>query len=84
MKKKFIIQINDEEATQENIVDALEKKLPVLKKLYKEAKNPICVSGKFLKDKEMEEIRELIKKEMDVTVEFDNINELGLYGIKKA
>lgn len=82
-KNEIIIKIN-EEAEQGKILEALEKKLPVLKKLYKEAKNPILVTGKFLKDREMEEIKELISKEIKVEVNFDNINELGLHGIRKA
>lgn len=82
-KDKIIIKIN-EEMDQDKILEALSKKITVLKKLYKEAKNPILVTGKFLKDKEMEEIRSIIKKEIDVEIEFDNVNELGLYGIKKV
>ncbi len=83
-KNEIVIKINDEEATQDKILEALEKKLPILKKLYKEAKNPILVTGKFIKDKEREEIYKLIKEEIDVTINFDNVNELGLYGIKKV
>lgn len=82
-KNEIIIKIN-EEAEQEKIIEALEKKIPLLKKLYKEAKNPILITGKFLKDKEMEEIRGIITQEINVEVNFDNINELGLHGIRKA
>lgn len=82
-RNEIIIKIN-EEASQDKIIEALEKKMPVLKKLYKEAKNPILVTGKFLKDKEMEEIKELISKEINVEINFDNVNELGLHGIRKA
>lgn len=82
-KNEILIKIN-EEATQEQILQALDKKLPVLKKLYKEAKNPIKVTGKFLKDREMEELRNIIKEAINVEISFDNINELGLSGIKKT
>lgn len=82
-KNEIIIKINDE-ATQAQIVEALEKKVPLLKKLYKEAKNPIKITGKFLKDKEMEEIKEIVSKEIKVKITFENVNELGLSGIKKA
>lgn len=82
-KNEIIIKIN-EEAGYKEILEALDKKMLVLKKLYKEAKNPIRVTGKFLKDKELEEIKEIIKNEINVEVSFDNVNELGLYGIKKA
>ena len=84
MKKNEIILKVNEEATQEQIIESLEKKLPVLKNLYKEAKNPLRVTGKFLRDKEMEEIKSIIKKAINVNIEFDNVNELGLSGIKKA
>lgn len=82
-KNEIIIKINDE-ATQAQIVEALEKKVPLLKKLYKEAKNPIKITGKFLKDKEMEEIKEIVSKEIKVKITFENVNELGLSGIKKV
>lgn len=82
-KNEILIKIN-EEASQEQILQALDKKLPVLKKLYKEAKNPIKVTGKFLKDREMEELRDIIKETINVEISFDNVNELGLSGIKKT
>ena len=84
MKRNEIVIKLSEEAEQERIIEALNKKIPVLKKLYKEAKNPIRVTGKFLKEKEMEEIREIVKKEINVEIGFDNINQLGLSGIKRA
>lgn len=84
MKKDEIsIKIN-EGANYERIIETLNERLVELKKLYKEAKNPIRITGKFLTDKEMEEIRDIIKKEINVDVTFDNVNELGLSGIKKA
>ena len=82
-RNEIIIKISDE-AEYDKILEVLDKKLPVLKKLYKEAKNPIRVTGKFLKDKEMNEIREIVKKEINVDISFDNVNELGLAGIKKV
>lgn len=82
-KNEIIIKIN-EEAEYKDIFEALTKKMTVLKKLYKEEKNPIKVTGKFLNDNEMEEFKDLITKELDVEVTFENVNELGLHGIKKA
>ena len=59
--------------------------MPVLRKLYKEAKNPVRITGKVLKDKEMEELKQVIKDNIDdIDIKWDNINELGLAGIKKA
>jgi len=82
-KDEIIIKIN-EEAEYDRILEILEKKIPVIKKLYKESKNPIKITGKVLKDKEMEEIKNIIKKEINVDLLSDNVNELGLHGIKKA
>jgi len=82
-KKEIIIKIN-EEAEHEKVLEALNKKMAVLKKLYKEEKNPIKITGRFLKDKEREEIKEIVKKEINVEISFDNVNELGLHGIKKV
>ena len=44
-KDQILIKLN-ENAEQKNIVEALKKKLPELKKLYKEEKTPIKVTGK--------------------------------------
>lgn len=85
MKKDEIVLKISEEATQIQIIEALEKKMPVLRKLYKEAKNPVRITGKVLKDKEMEELKQVIKDNVDdIDIKWDNINELGLAGIKKA
>lgn len=84
MKRNEIIMKISEEAEYEKILEMLNKKLPVLKKLYKEAKNPIRVTGKFLKEREMAEIREIVKNEINVNITFDNVNTLGLAGIKKT
>ena len=50
----------NEDATQEQILEAIKKKMDVIKKLCKEGKNTINVVGKVLKDKEKDELRELI------------------------
>lgn len=73
-----------EEAEEKEIIEELKKKLVDLKKLYKDDKTPIKVTGKVLKNKEMEEIQEIIKKEIEVDVEFESPKTLGLHGIKKA
>ena len=84
MKRNEIVLKIGEDSTYDKILEVLNKKLPVLKKLYKEAKNPIRVTGKFLKEKEMEEIKSIIKNEINVDITFDNVNALGLSGIKKT
>lgn len=84
MKKgEIVIKIN-QEASYKEILEVMEKKMKALKDLYKKEKNPIRVTGKFLKTKEMEEIKEIISQEINVDVKFDNVNELGLHGIKEA
>ncbi len=82
-RDEILIKLN-EEATQEELVDALKKKLPELKKFYKEEKNPIRITGKILKNKEIDEIQSLIKAKIDVPIDFDMPKSLGLSSIKKA
>lgn len=82
-KDQIVIKLSDE-AQQIEIVEALKKKLTELKKLYKDEKTPIMVIGKILKNKEMDEIQELIKSKIDVKVDFDMPKSLGLSSIKKT
>lgn len=93
MKKKFIsinLRKNEiviklsEEAEQQQIVNELKKKLPELKKLYKDEKTPIKVVGKVLKNKEIDMIQRLIQSEINVEVDFDMPKTLGLHSIKKT
>ena len=84
MKKDTIMIRISEGAEYKEIIECLNKKIPALKKLYREEKNPIKVTGKILKNKEIEEIKKIIKDEIDVDIEFESPNELGLHGIKKA
>lgn len=78
-----IIKIS-EEANQEEIIKALSEKLPELKHLYQDEKTPIKITGKILKNKEIDEVRELIEKQMDVEVIFDMPQTLGLAGIVRT
>ena len=82
-KDEILIKLG-ETAEQPEIVEALKKKLPELKKLYKDEKTPIKVTGKVLKNKEIDKIQELIQSKIDVEVEFDMPKSLGLYSIKKT
>ena len=82
-KDEIVIKL-DENASHEEIISALKKKLPELKKLYKDEKTPIRVAGKILKNKEIDEIQEIIKEKIDVEIEFDMPRTLGLSGIKRA
>lgn len=80
---EILIKIDDN-ANQEDIINELSVKLVELKKLYQDAKTPIRVTGKILKNKEMEEIEELIKKEIDVEINFDTPTTLGLHSITRS
>ena len=82
-KNEIVIKLNDN-ATQREIVECLKKKLSELKKLYKDEKTPITVTGKVLKNKEIDEIQELIKNKINVEIEFDMPKSLGLSSIKKT
>ena len=83
--KKDLIEIKlNENAEQKDIIKSFNKKLPDLKNLYKDAKKPIKVTGKVLKNKEIEEIQKLIKEQIDVEIEFDMPKTLGLYSIKRT
>lgn len=82
-KDEILIKLSDE-AEYEEIVSALKKKLTELKKLYKDEKTPITVTGKILKNKQIDEIQDFIKSKIDVEVEFDMPKSLGLHSIKKT
>ena len=82
-KEDIVIKIN-EEYSQEDIMYALRKKIPDLKKLYQSEKTPIVITGKVLKNKEIDEIQELIKKYIDVKINFDSPRTLGLHGITRT
>ena len=84
LKKNEIIIKIAEDAKQEQILNTLRKKLPELKKLYKNEKTPIRVVGKILKNKEIDEIQEIIKDTIEVEIEFDMPKTLGLSSIKRT
>ena len=82
-KDKVVLKI-EEEAEQKQILSDLKKKLSELKKLYQGDTTPILVTGKILKNEEMEEIQEIIKKVIPVEIELDSPKILGLHGIKRT
>ncbi len=84
LKKNEILIKIAEDAEQKEIIVCLKKKIEELKKLYKEEKTPIFITGKVLKNKEIEEIQKVIKSAIDVKIEFDSPKVLGLHGIKKT
>ncbi len=84
MKKNEIVIRISEKATHDETIECLNKKIPALKKLYKTEKTPICVTGKILKNKEIDEVKKIITDEIDVNVTFDSPKVLGLHGIRKV
>ena len=81
LKRNEIIIKIAEDAEQKKIITELTRKLPDLKKLYKGEKIPIKIVGKVLKNKEIDEIQELIKEKIDVEIDFDMPKSLGLSSI---
>ncbi len=82
-KEEITLKIN-QKAEEKEIEECLKAKITELKKLYQNEKTPIFVTGKVLKNKEMDKIKQIVKKDIEVEVEFDSPKVLGLHGIKKA
>lgn len=80
---EVVIKIDDN-AKQEDVIEELDKKLNDLKKMYQDEKTPIRVTGKILTNKELEEIREIIKSKIDVEIKFDTPTTLGLHSITRS
>ena len=79
-----VIKINPD-AKIEEIIPQIRKKVIQLQKIYKDEKTtPIMVTGKVLKNKEIDEVEEIIKAKLDVDVDFDMPKELGLHNIKRT
>ena len=84
LKKDVIVLKISENAEQEEIIKVLKKKLPELKKLYQDEQTPIRVAGKVLKNREIDEIQEIIQEKLDVPLEFDTPKSLGLASITRT
>lgn len=82
-KEEITLKIS-EEINFEEIEKCLEEKMPELKRLYQDEKTPIYITGKVLKNNEMDKIKEIIQKEINVQIEFDSPKALGLHSIRKA
>ncbi len=82
-KDETVFKILDN-AEQKEIMQSLRRKLPELKKMYRTERTPIRVTGKALKNKEMDEIQRLIQYNIDVDVDFDTPKSLGLSSIKRT
>lgn len=82
-KDNIVIRIKDD-AKQAEVLEELKKRMIGLKKLYKDENLPIYISGKVLRNKEIDEIQAMINKYLDVKVEFESPRTLGLHGITKT
>lgn len=74
----------DEKATHVELMESLKKKMNKLKDIYEDEKLPIRFAGKILRIKEMEEVEELIQRNIPVKVNFDSPKALGLHEIKRT
>ena len=84
LKKDVVLIKIDDDAPQRKIISELTKKLKELKKMYQDDKTPIRVTGKVLTNKELEEVKKVIKKEIDVEINFDTPTTLGLHSITRS
>ena len=82
-KNEIVLKISDD-LEQEKIIALLNKKMPELKNFYKDEKTQIRVTGKVLKNKEIDEIKNIIKNNIDVDIFFDTPKTLGLSSIIKT
>lgn len=80
---EILIKIDDN-AEHKEIIEELSSKLVELKKLYQDEKTPIRVTGKILKNTEVDEIKQIIKNEIDVEIRFDTPTALGLHSITRS
>lgn len=82
--EEIILNINVSSEFSE-IIEELNSKLPKLKEFYQTEKTPIRITGKLFSESEMEEIKKIIKNEINVKISFDSASDLlGLHAIKKT
>jgi len=82
-QEQIIIKIY-ENAIENDYIEELQSKIEELKRMYCKEKTPILVTGKVLKNEEIERVKELILNKINVEIEIDSPQELGLHGIKKT
>ncbi len=82
-KEETLIKIDDN-AQEEEILKELSEKTEELAKLYKDAKTPIRITGKILKEEEIKKITQTIEKYLKVQIKFDTPTALGLHSIIRS
>lgn len=83
LKKRLITIKVDEDLEDRDFIIALKKKMPELKKIYKDVEPQISIIGKEFKNRDIYQIQKIVDKYFDVDVNFDCSKRLGLYGIRK-
>ena len=84
LKKRHLTLKVNEDTEYKAVVSCLKKKLPELKKVYKEINPEIYVMGKEFTNKEIYIIQKMVDKFFDVDVNFSCSKMLGLHGIRKT
>ena len=84
LKKDVVLIKIEDDAPHRKVISQLNSKLKELKKMYQEEKTPIRVTGKVLTNKELEEVKKVIKREIDVEINFDTPTTLGLHSITRS
>lgn len=81
---EIVLNINVQ-ATNTQIVQELQEKLPKLKDFYKNSKVPVRITGKLFSESERRILDKMIADEINVDVKFDNASDLlGLHAIKRT
>lgn len=81
-KKQITIKISNDVEVKD-VIGKLKKKMPEIKKLYKEVEPEVSVIGKEFTNREINEIQKIVDKYFDVDVSFSCSKMLGLYGIRR-
>lgn len=75
----------EENATEKDVLDSLEKNLSKLKKLYKDNNFPVFIKGREFSSEECKEIEAILQNSIeDIQITFELPKMLGLHGIKKS
>ena len=82
-KEETLVKIEDN-ATEEEIMDELKIKIAELTRLYQDEKTPIRFKGRILSEKELQDIKDLVEKYLDVKIVFDTPTSLGLHSIIRS
>lgn len=69
----------------DEILEEIELKLPKLRDFYQTSTIPIRITGRLFSEAEIEKVKALINRELNVEIKFDGISDLlGLHAIKKT